>query len=114
MADLGKHIGKEEILAKIQSLKDELNEDDKWGDEDILADIEQLDELLAYYGVDDFPEFIRDDWFYGGFCEFLVDSMGNPNQGWPYDYIDWGKAVDALRMDYKAIDILGDTYYVRS
>lgn len=109
---LGKHFGKEEILAEIQSLKDELNEDDKWGDEDILAQIEELDELLSFFGTD--AEFIRSDWFFDGYCKFLVDSMGNPNQGWPYDYIDWDKAAEVLSLDYKQVTILGDTYYVRS
>lgn len=114
MAELGKHIGKEEILAHIQKLKDELNEDDNWGDEDILAKIEQLDDLLSYVDWTENPEFIREDWLYGGFCEFLADSMGSPTQGWPYDFIDWGKAADALAQDYKQVTILGDTYYVRS
>ena len=106
---LGKHIGSEEIQAKIQSLKDDLNV--SWGDEDTLAKIEQLDELLSFFGTD--AEFIRHDWFFGGFSEFQALQLG-PAHGWPYDYIDWDKAADALALDYKQVTILGDTYYVRS
>lgn len=112
MADLGKHIGKEEILAKLQELKDQLAEGNIFGEEELLAKVEELDELLSFFGTD--AEFIRSDWFYGGFCEFLVDSMGSPNQGWPYDYIDWDKAAEVLSLDYRQVTILGDTYYVRS
>lgn len=112
MADLGKHIGKEEILDSIQALKDDLT--DNWGDEGVLADIKNLEEVLEDVDWCEDPEFIREDWFYGGYCQFLVGSMGDPDRGWPYDFIDWGKAAGALRQDYNVVEILGETYYVRS
>lgn len=61
----------------------------------------------------DNAEYIREDYFFDGFAEDLADNFG-PVRGWPYEYIDWGRATQALAMDYKAVDIDGDTYYVRS
>lgn len=33
--------------------------------------------------------------------------------GWPFDYIDWERAADALQSDYSQIEIAGTTYYYR-
>jgi len=37
-----------------------------------------------------------------------------PTEGWPYDHIDWDKAADALKQDYKQVDYDGETYWVRA
>jgi hypothetical protein len=34
-------------------------------------------------------------------------------QGWPYDYIDWERAAEALQQDYTAVEFDGETYYYR-
>jgi hypothetical protein len=34
--------------------------------------------------------------------------------GWPYDYIDWGRAAEALQADYTSIEFDGDTYWYRA
>ena len=59
------------------------------------------------------PVFIRADYFDSGeYAEFYANDLG-PTEGWPYDHIDWEKAADSLRVDYKQVAIRGETYYVR-
>lgn len=114
LADLGKHIGNEELRAEIEELwaqVSELSPDDG----DYAEKMEQIDSLqgaIDFCDWNDDPEYIREDWFFGGYAEFLASGLG-PTEGWPYDYIDWAKAADALAQDYKTLDILGQCYYVR-
>jgi hypothetical protein len=46
-------------------------------------------------------------------CEDYANGMG-PTSGWPYDCIDWTKAADALKQDYKQVSFSDETYWVRA
>lgn len=100
---LGRHIDRAEITARIR----ELHED---GDEDEAA---KLQDALDEVSWSDNPDFIRHDWFWGGYAEFLAEQFGS-TRGWPYDCIDWEKATQELAMDHKVIVLEGDDYYVRA
>jgi hypothetical protein len=58
--------------------------------------------------------FIPDDQF-EDYARQFADDIGaiTGQEGWPLDYIDWGRAADALKMDYSSIDIEGTTYWGR-
>lgn len=110
---LGKHIGNEELRAEIQALKDSLTDD--WGNEETLDQIKNLEDVIDFCDWRDDPEYIRHDWFFGGYCEFLaVQVYGIDLDNWPLTCIDWDKAAEQLLVDYKQISILGEAYYVRS
>jgi len=54
---------------------------------------------------------IREDDF-AGYAKELANDIGSvgPDDRWPYDYIDWRKAAEALKEDYFDIEIEGNTY----
>lgn len=110
---LGKHIGNEELRAYLKDLREDL--DGTFGDADeVLAQIKSIEDVIEFTSYRDDPEYLRDDYFDSGeYATFLADQLG-PTEGWPYDYINWADATDALRQDYKQVEILGVTYYVRS
>lgn len=97
MTSLGKHIGNEELRAEIQALKDSLTDD--WGNEETLDQIKQLEDVIDFCDWCDDPEYIREDWFFGGYCEFLAESIYDLPAGWPCNCIDWDKAADQLLVD---------------
>lgn len=110
MANLGKTLDSDDIRSRIADL--DLVVQDQPDDE------EAEQERMALRGVLDEVHwtanalFIREDYFYEGFAEECASGFG-PTTGWPYDCIDWEKAAIEMRQDYRAIDILGDTYLVR-
>ena len=109
----GKHIGNEELRAYLKDLREDL--DETFGDPDeVLAQIKDIEDAIEFTSYAGNPEYLREDYFDSGeYAEFLADQLG-PTTGWPYDCIDWEKATDALRVDYRQVEILGVTYYVRS
>lgn len=55
---------------------------------------------------------VRDDYF-EDFAQYEAGE-GMPLIGWPYDHIDWAKAADALKQDYKQVSFSDETYWVRA
>jgi hypothetical protein len=57
---------------------------------------------------------IRDSYFVTYAQEFHDDIHGrDAATGWPYDYIDWDRAAEALQSDYSSVEYDGVTYWVR-
>lgn len=82
-----------------------------------LAALERLQEDAEGYsdwlhGV----TLIRDSHFTEYAQDLADDIYGNAmrNVSWPFDYIDWERAADALKQDYTAVDFDGVEYWVRS
>lgn len=88
----------------------ELQED---GSAEALREEQHLQDVLDEVHWHANPVFIRSDYFFDGFAKDYAEELG-PVTGWPYDYINWRQAAAALVLDYKHVDICGDTYYVRS
>lgn len=95
----------------IEALLDSPNEaDHKTATED-LAQLRELLEGLEEIGEEqailacDFEKYAR---------ELHEDINGDGATGWPYDYIDWERAADALRSDYAEVDLDGVTYCYRA
>lgn len=62
------------------------------------------------YGV----TLIRDSYFEDYAREVHEDINGRETaSGWPYSYIDWEAAANALLMDYSDIEFEGVTYWCR-
>lgn len=58
---------------------------------------------------------IRDSYFEDYARDLHEDINGrDAKSGWPYDYIDWEAASEALQQDYSVVDFDGVTYWVRS
>jgi hypothetical protein len=78
-----------------------------------LQELKELEQECNYgdwsYGV----TLIRDDKF-EDYARDLADDIGGVKEGWPFDYIDWERACDALKMDYSSVEFAGYTYWVRS
>lgn len=57
---------------------------------------------------------VRDDYF-EDYARELASGIGaiNSDNSWPNTYIDWGRAADALQMDYFSVEYDGITYWVR-
>jgi hypothetical protein len=60
-----------------------------------------------------------EDWRYGAalirdsYFEDYARELADEAEGWPYDYIDWERAADALQMDYTPVEFDGVTYWTR-
>jgi hypothetical protein len=58
---------------------------------------------------------IRDSYFEDYARDLHEDINGHDaKSGWPYDYIDWEAAAEALQSDYTSVDFDGITYWLRS
>lgn len=87
-------------------------------------DEEEAEELATLKELSSEGESASADWQYGAtlirdsyfedYARQTADDLGGVKEGWPYDYIDWERAADALLMDYTSIDFDGVTYWVRS
>lgn len=76
-----------------------------------------IEEINANAGdlAEDGVTLIRDSYF-ESYARELAEDIGaiKSDLGWPYDYIDWERAADALKQDYSSIDFDGVEYWVRS
>lgn len=90
-------------------------------DEDIREELRILRELRDdtggpygewQYGI----TLIRESYFDGDFAKQEAEGMNllpRDAEDWPYAYIDWDEAADALRQDYASADFDGVTYLYR-
>lgn len=90
---------------------------DEYGDQmDELRTLRKVAEQGEGYGDWHHGEtLIRDSYFEDYARELASDVFGaDEKKGWPFDYIDWEAAADALKVDYMEIDWDGVTYYMRA
>lgn len=112
--------GDDEDLRELQEeevnhAKDAMKE---WKDEN-QEELDALNALKDYcgdYGWISGIAFIAEEAFEEYVQGLAADLYGNDvhNDNWPFCYIDWEKAADALRQDYSSIDYRGTTYLFRS
>ena len=91
--------------------------------EGLALDDYEREELTTLRALSDEGRSIFPDWTHGVslvrdsyFTEYtqeLAEDIGaiGPNRQWPFHYIDWDAAADALRMDFTSIEIEGSTYW---
>lgn len=115
-----------ERIAYLEAERDAYDEDEasaavKWAAEN-PDEAEELRALLAFQAdADGCPDweygatFIRDSYF-REYAETYADEVCDmkSNTAWPFCYIDWGAAADALQADYTAYDFDGVTYWANS
>lgn len=104
MAD---YIDKRELELELRDLREIAPEtfDAETGEK--IKEIEDLLEELHWAG--DFT-LVHEDSFLQH-AQMQAQALGEID-GWPYDYIDWNRAADALRQDYRCVTFRGDTYLV--
>lgn len=84
--------------------------DENLGDQ-YRAEYQCLHDLTGQAGHPDFVAVNAGYW-----DEYVMEEASNVAgdlDGWPFGFIDWVKASDALRTDYASIDFGGVEYYVR-
>jgi hypothetical protein len=110
------------VYLDVEELADELDElrdrfvDDEEIDEDRLRELTQLERELGgdlHIAGRDRGPFISDTTFEEYAIE-LAEDIGPKMDGWPYDYIDWERAADALKQDFYNVDFEGETYWYRA
>jgi len=85
--------------------------------EDVTSEMQELIALREF--ADEFDSnasiLIHEDYF-ENYARQYADDIGatNRNESWPYSYVDWEKAADALKQDFSAADFNGVTYYFAS
>lgn len=89
-------------------------------------DDDEADEMRALTALVAEAEDYIPDWQYGEalirdsyfeeYAEQLAEDIGaiDRQASWPLSYIDWGRAADALKQDYMALDYDGATYWARA
>lgn len=118
ISNLDDTIDSRDVIARIEELEEMLNEDVGLSSDECSeywALIELRDEASDYssdwqYGV----QLIRDSYFKTYAME-LAEEIGaiDSNATWPNTCIDWDKAAWELRMDYSSVEFDGATYWVR-
>lgn len=90
-------------------------------DEDIREELRILREFRDEAGGPDGSwqygiTLIRESYFDGDFAKQEAEDMNllhGDTEDWPYAYIDWNAAADALRQDYESAEFDGVTYLYR-
>jgi hypothetical protein len=87
--------------------------------QDEIAELESLKTLASEAeGCADWGHgagLIRDSYFEEYARELADDLHGRKRvDEWPYNYIDWSAAAEALQQDYTSVDFDGVTYWIRS
>jgi hypothetical protein len=85
---------------------------------DESEDGEELTKLKAFASefegcADKHETLIRESHF-EDYAQQLAEDIGHTATGWPFDYVDWELAADALKQDYSTAEFNGVTYYYRS
>jgi hypothetical protein len=110
LVDFGPVTDRDGILEKLEELKAVLPET---FDTETAEDVSALEDLLDEISwADGCQPIVREDHFVQ-FAEDWASGLG-PTKGWPYDCIDWERAADILRTDFRYISIFGQTYLIRS
>ena len=134
ISNLDDQIDSRDVIARIEELEAELNEEHKYVLENKQDAITNFDEWLSTNTSDDTHEYIQlkklaeqgeqyaDDWEYGvqlineNYFETVMDEMIAECYPLPKDLPFWMTITydyDALKQDYTHIDFDGQTYYVR-
>jgi len=98
------------VIERISDLES-MDERDECEDEE-LSSLNGLEDQASTgewrYGV----TLVRDGYF-EDYARQLAEDTGaiKADAGWPYDYIDWEAASDALKIDYTSVDFGGVTYW---
>jgi len=90
-------------------------------DEDERRELEQLREFEKYASseIPDWPygeTFIAESYFeeYAQQLAEDITSYDSRNETWPFTYIDWTAAAEALQQDYTEVELLGYTFWARA
>ena len=103
-----------ELAEELDDLK-AADEEGEEIDEDRLSELEDLETELGdlHLASRDKEPFVNDR----DFREYAMEQaeeMGITTRGWPFDYIDWDAAADALQSDYTSVEFDGQTYWYRA
>lgn len=118
-------IDSRDVIARIRELerdRDAAETPEEWetenpGDAEELKALTDLqDEADGYSDWRHGATLIRDSYFEDYARDLADDLHGRAarDASWPFDYIDWEKAADALKMDYTSVSFGGEDYWVRS
>ena len=92
----------------------------EWDESDEGDELKALKALEAeakgYSDWQDGVTLIRDSYFEDYARELAEDINGEAirDAKWPFDYIDWEGAAEALQQDYTEVEFDGVSYWVRS
>ena len=115
----------EELQTVMVVLRDDINSIDS-RIEELKTDLSELkDELKPIKEFADDGEAYASDWIHGAtlinesyfekYAQELAYDCGDISQdaNWPANCIDWEKAADELKIDYKSIEIGCEMFWVR-
>lgn len=110
-------IDSREVIARIDYLENELTTDEiTEEEEEELQALKALASEAADYAADwQYGETLIRDSYFEDYARELAEDIGaiDPDAGWPNSYIDWGRAAEALQMDYTSVEFDGITYWIR-
>jgi hypothetical protein len=121
-------IDSRDVIARLEELTEErqalADADDATADLEAWG-AENGEELAALHALSDEASGYA-DWTYGAslirdsyfeeYAQELADDIGaiDRNANWPLNCIDWKRAARELRMDYRAVEFDGVTYWIQS
>lgn len=111
-------IDSRDVIAAIEELED-LSADAGNFSEDEQHELDALralrDEAQGYMGDWQYGETLIRDSYFTEYAQQLAEDIGATNDSaeWPFTHIDWEGAARDLQMDYTAVDFDGVTYWGR-
>ena len=119
-------IDSRDVIARIEELQDEINEESVQDLGDPAYTPIENDELTALTALADeasgspdweFGETLIRDSYFAEYAEDFAHECGLVNtqaSDWPNNYIDWERAAEELQVDYFEVDFDGETYWIRA
>jgi hypothetical protein len=108
-------ICRREVIERIVELRGMIR-DDEAGDDD-RAELKTLEALR--FEAEGSPDWksggaLISDSYFSQYAKELARDVCELSDDWPFGYIDWEAAAEALKTDYKAVDFDGETYWIRA
>ena len=82
-----------------------------WPEESDLQTLRELRDLNEEIGLDEM--LIRESYWSEYAREFVDDTTDINKDSWLYNYIDWNRVTEDMKMDYSVYTFRGITYYGR-
>lgn len=121
-----------DIIARIEHLEPirtagpvDLGDDNDTDQDSLFSELDALESIMAdlkgmggdeQWRGDWYPLTLISDYYFEEYARELAEDISGPElreAAWPFSYIDWGAAADALRQDYSSVEVDGRTYWTR-
>jgi hypothetical protein len=105
-------IDSRDVIARIKELKGTKDDDER---EELKA-LKALEKEAGSSCDWTYGETLISDDYFEEYAEQLAEDIGaiSSDAQWPLMYIDWERASNALKSDYREVDFDGQSYWIKA